>query len=85
MFDAINHAETQLQKRSFKTSFAKWKQRAIILFMAPERCEKLMFLLQCLMRDVAMELRKLHFADKVVRLRNVVILKYIFVCNSNSF
>ena len=76
MFDAINHAEMQLQMRSFKISFAKWKQRAIILFMAPEKREKLMFLLQCLMRDVAKELRKLHFVDKV---------PYLFDYNAQNF
>ena len=79
MFDAIDHAETQLQKRSFKTSFAKWKQRAIILFMAPERREKLMFLLQCLMRDVTMELRKLHFADKSSKVKKCCHSK-VYIC-----
>ena len=32
-----------------------------------------------------MKLQKLHFADKIVRLRKVVLLKHMFVSNSNSF
>ena len=60
-------------------------KKAIILFMAPESREKLNFLFRCWIRELAKKLQKLHFADKVVRLRKVVLLKHMFVCNSNSF
>ena len=53
-------------------------KKAIILFMALEIREKLNFLFWCWIRQLAMKLQKLHFADKVVRLRKVV-LKNMFV------
>ena len=40
---------------------------------------------RCCIRELAVKLQKLHFADKVVKLRKVVLLKHMFVCNSNSF
>ena len=49
------------------------------MFMASESREKFNFLFRCWIRELAMKLQKLHFADKVVRLRKVVLLKHMFV------
>ena len=46
--------------------------------MAPESRKKHNFLFRCWIRELAMKLQKLHFADKVVRLRKVVLLKHMF-------
>ena len=43
------------------------------------------FLISMLDTRTSHEVTKISLLDKVVRLRKVVFLKHIFVCNSNSF